>query len=218
MIRDGFDKAGAPDPAIWIPIGNPIVSGGALYLKSSSDGVRGKTRFAMDASARVTVKVSSGSGDIFITPYEINERPDTYYPPIPYYRIRYVHLGYDYKVTVSDHEREYVSAWVPRALTAKVQCSGSKMVITAVGADATGNPITVNLAEIENRFYNLDVALYLFGGATNIDYVEAGSGRELQALMMTEQIFPVIMTTVALVVIVLTLRHLIRGLRGIAIH
>ena len=218
MIRDDFIKPDGPDPNTWVSIGSPKVSAGGLYLPASGDGVRGKTKFNLDPNARVTVKVYNGSGAIFITPYEFNTRPDGVSPRVPFYRITYVQSGDWFRVSVSDHTRELAFCFTWLKLKVLVKCSGETINFYAVGQTREGTETETLIASTSNMFYNQDVALYLFGGPANVDYVEAGSGRELQATFFFESLMPPLMTVIALVMLVVVLRTLLRSVKRIGVH
>jgi len=212
MIRDDFNKGNVPDPNVWVALGSPTVSGGKLYLATAGDGVRGKTRFLCDDLARVTVEVFNGNGSVFITPYELNVRPDS--TNLPYFCVRYEQWGEFYKVDVLSHEKVLSSTFIFYALKILIKEEKEKLTFIGVGKTSGGAEQPITLTTVDNPFYNQNVALYLFGGVTNIEYVEAGSGRELQASLMMETILPPLIAVVTISVFVTVLRTLIRRVKG----
>jgi len=211
MIRDDFTTGNVPDQSTWVLLGSPRVVGGYLNLLTSGDGVRGRNKFTFDDAARITVIVSNGSGSVFITPYEIDTRPDA--AGVPYLAISYKQSQNRFDITVSDQEKAIAYAYVFNACKLIVKGHGENVSFTAVGKTTEGVEQPIDVATLKNPFYNQDVALYLFGGATNIDYVEAGSGRELMSTFMMENIMPAMTTVLALVMFIMVLRTLIRGFK-----
>ncbi|MEM1589898.1 MAG: hypothetical protein QW175_05725 [Candidatus Bathyarchaeia archaeon] len=207
MIRDGFDKEGTPDTNVWVLFGNPKVYSGALYL-TSSDGVRSKGKFVLDDTARVTVKILNGAGYVFISPYEVMGRPDTY-PGLTFYKMSYDQSGSYFRVILADQRGDIATVYTSFSLTIVAKCAGETINFYALGG-TTERPSETLIASVKNQFRNIENYLYLFGGATNIDYVEAGSGRELMATLMMENIMPVMMSALSVVMIVLVLKAIIR--------
>jgi hypothetical protein len=218
MIRDDFSGVGSPKPDVWVSLGSPKVADGMLYLGTSGDGVRSKTKITLDDAARVTVVVSNGSGVIYLTPYEVDTHPDTLVPRIPFYKINYSQSLNLYSVTISNQDRTIAGAYVLFKLKILVKCSGNTIDFIGVGKDEAGNDVEVVIASVSNQFYNQNVALYLFGGATNIDYVEAGSGRELQATFFYESLMPVIMAIIPLVLMIAVIRTVLRSVKKLGVH
>jgi len=211
MIRDDFTAGNVPDQRIWVLLGSPRVLSGYLNLPSPGDGVRGRNKFAFDDAARVTVIVHNGEGSVFITPYEADTRPDAV--NLPYLSIRYRQSQNRFDITVSDQDKAIAYAYIFNACKLIVKGSGENVVFTAVGKTTEGAEQPIEVATLKNPFYNQNVALYLFGGTTNIDYVEAGSGRELMSTFMMESIMPAMTTLLALVMFIMVLRVLIRGVK-----
>jgi hypothetical protein len=218
MIRDDFSGVGSPNPAVWVSLGSPKVADGMLYLGTSGDGVRSKTKITLDDAARATVVVLNGSGAIYLTPYEVDTRPDTLVPKIPFYKINYRQSGNLYSVTISNQDRTIADATIAFKLKILAKCSGNTINFIGVGKDEAGKDVEFLIASVPNQFYNLSVALYLFGGATNIDYVEAGSGRELQVTFFYESLMPTIMAIVPLVLMIAVIRIVLRSVKELGVH
>lgn len=222
MIRDDFSGVGSPNPDVWVSLGSPKVANGMLYLGTSGDGVRSKTKITLDDAARVTVVVVlNGSGAIYLTPYEFDTRPDTLLPKIPFYKINYKQSGNLYSVTISNQDRTIADATIAfkhKILKILAKCSGDTINFIGVGKDEVGRDVEFVIASVSNQFYNQNVALYLFGGATNIDYVEAGSGRELQVTYFAESLMPTIMAIVPLVLTIAFIRTVLRRVKELGVH